>query len=79
MPVEYYTLKRVVIPDPKPGEFRLQSAALFCCQLCNSTISGMGGPAGPDICVQCGDHLERGQLRGAVIYDQVPDKAATKP
>ena len=69
MPTEYYTLQRVAITDAKPGEFRLVSAALLCCQLCNVTIDGMGGPADGDICIPCGDDLAHGRLRGAVIRD----------
>lgn len=68
MPIEYYRLERVVIPDPKPGKRRIVNAAVFSCQLCNKTISGHGGPS-EEICIECGDLLKKGELKGAVIYE----------
>lgn len=66
-PVEFYNLTKVTIEPPKPGEFRLSTAALMNCKLCGTCIDGMGGP-GEAICVPCGDVLKSGRLVGAVKW-----------
>lgn len=64
---EWYELKKVVVDPPVPGEFRMATAAVRSCDLCNTIIDGMGGPGHGSICVDCADDLRRGNLRGAVI------------
>lgn len=71
MPVEYYELKRVTIPDVKPGEFHIASAALITCGLCGDCIDGMGGPGHGPICIRCGDVVKRGEARGAIKWDKL--------
>lgn len=68
--VEYYELATVAYDNPKPGEFRIASAALITCGLCSKTISGMGGPGDGPVCKPCGDALRRGELRGAVVWNE---------
>ena len=72
--VEYFELSPVAYDHPKPGEFRIASAALIMCGLCSKTISGSGGPGDGAICKLCGDALRRGELRGAVVWDTPTSK-----
>lgn len=68
-PLVYHELRRVEIPAVKPGEFRILSAAVLSCGLCETVISGMGGPGSGVICDRCAGLLASGRLRGAVRYD----------
>jgi hypothetical protein len=70
MPVEYYELKRVTIPDQKPGAMTLRTAALITCGLCGACIDGCGGPGSGQVCVPCGDVVRRGEARGAIKWDE---------
>jgi hypothetical protein len=67
--VEWYELARVSEPPLEPGEFRLATAAVFCCYLCGNTIDGMGGPGHGQVCIPCGDDLKAQRLLGAVIRE----------
>lgn len=69
MPLEYYELTKVVIPDAKPGEFRLATAAIIDCHLCGTVIDGMGGPGHSPICTRCADVVMRGEAMGAIKWD----------
>ncbi len=60
-------LRRFNIP---PGG--IGTAAVLDCGLCNSTISGMGGPGEGALCEPCGRDLAAGRLRGAVV--RTPDQ-----
>jgi hypothetical protein len=73
MPLEYYELQRITIPDPEPGEFRIASAALLTCGLCGTTIDGSGGPGDGPICIPCGNVVRRGQARGAIKWSESAD------
>jgi hypothetical protein len=68
--VEYYELSLTFYDHAKPGEFRIASAAVVMCGLCSLYISGSGGPGEGPICKRCGDALMRGELRGAVIWEE---------
>jgi len=68
--LKFYKLELVEIPDPKPGEFVIRTAAVWPCALCGRPIDGMGGPGDGEICVPCGDLLRSGKVRGAIIYDE---------
>lgn len=70
MPLDYYELKSVSIPDPKPGEFQIRTASVMDCGLCGACISGMGGPGDGAICIPCGDVVRRGEARGAIKWDK---------
>ena len=59
----FYKLVKEVIAPPKDGEFRICTAAIWSCQLCGETISGMGGPGSGEICVQCGDDMLAGRMK----------------
>jgi hypothetical protein len=72
MPVVFYKLERVEIPDPKPGEFRIQTAAFWDCALCGSLIATIGGPGDGEICIACGDFLKTGRARGAIVREEEP-------
>ncbi|RYF12415.1 MAG: hypothetical protein EOO77_17440 [Oxalobacteraceae bacterium] len=63
----YYTVDRVEVKPPKPGEFRIMTAAVMDCGLCGVMIDGMGG-GGTFICMPCGDALSRGALVGCVKW-----------
>lgn len=65
----YYKLERVDVPDVKPGEFRLVTAAVMPCQTCGRPIDGMGGP-GEYVCIPCGDVIKSGQARGAIKWSE---------
>lgn len=70
MPLEYYELKRVTIPDPRPGEMVFATAALITCGLCGTCIGGMGGPGDGPVCIPCGDLVRHGQARTAINWKQ---------
>ena len=65
----YYQLKPVTQDRPKKGDFALMNAAVLSCGLCGKVIAGMGGGAGA-VCQQCGDLLNRGELRTAVKWPE---------
>lgn len=68
-PVEFYELGDLVsVEPPKPGEFRLVTAAVMDCGLCGGVIDGMGGPGDGAVCKRCGDALKHGRLRGCVVW-----------
>ena len=69
MPLRYYELSLVEIPDPKPGEFRMATAAIRDCGLCGGIIDGMGGPGNGSICLRCAEVVKRGEARGAIKWD----------
>ena len=68
MPIEYYELTRVTIPDLKPGEIRLTTAALITCSLCGGCIDSNGGPGDGPICIPCGDIVKSGLARTAIKW-----------
>lgn len=61
--VEYYELVRRRITPPKDGEFRIATACVWSCALCNATIDGMGGPGDGDLCIKCGDLIRSGKVK----------------
>ena len=61
--IEYFELVKRQIEPPKPGEFRIATAAVWSCALCRSTIDGMGGPGDGDLCVRCGDDIRHGNFK----------------
>ena len=68
-PTEYFELGDLIsISPPKPGEFRLSTAAVMSCGLCDTVIDGMGGPGDGAVCRRCGEALKRGQLRACVMW-----------
>jgi hypothetical protein len=66
--LKYFELREVIIEDPKPGEFRLETAAVLSCSLCGTMIDGMGGPGDGAICLRCGAVVKNGQARGAIVW-----------
>jgi hypothetical protein len=58
--IVYYELVRKTITiHPE----QLCTAAVWSCNLCGETISGMGGPGEPcDICENCGKDILNGRL-----------------
>lgn len=68
----YYEIERREIDETPPprGKMRLLSAAIIDCRLCGVVIAGMGGPGDGAVCERCGDALKRGELRGAVIWEE---------
>jgi hypothetical protein len=66
--VEFFELQLVEYDRPKPGEFRIASAAVIMCGLCAAYIDGSGGPSDGAICKACGTALRQGKLRGAVVW-----------
>jgi hypothetical protein len=69
---EYYELKHVKVPDSKPGDFRMASAAFRDCGLCARPISSSGGPGSGSICVSCAEIVKSGRARGAIKYGSDP-------
>lgn len=70
MPLKYFELQPVEIPDPEPGEVRIATAAVLDCGLCGGMIDGMGGPGYGAVCVQCADVVFRGQAVGAIKWSR---------
>lgn len=68
MPLEFYELTKVTVPDREPGSSRLSSASVMACGLCGKTISGCGGP-GSFVCIECGDVVKSGEAKGAIKWD----------
>lgn len=60
----YYTLTKQEI---KSGG--IQTRAFRICGLCSRPISPSGGPGRGSVCLECGDALKAGQLRGAVVWE----------
>ena len=56
---EYYELVKQSY-ETHPGQ--LVTAAVRFCSLCNTMISGMGGPGWGSICIPCGDDIKAGKL-----------------
>lgn len=71
MTTEYYELRKVILPDPQPDEFRIATAAVWSCALCCEMIDGMGGPGNGEICVKCGEDIKHGHIR----YDRAAHAA----
>lgn len=58
--IEYYELvKRHLVSEP----MQICTAAVWSCVLCGSTIDGMGGPGGGELCVECGDNILEGKYK----------------
>lgn len=72
MPLEYFELTKVTVPDAKPNEFRLVTAAIIDCGLCGEMIDGMGGPGHGAICLRCAEVVMRGDARGAIKWSDKP-------
>jgi hypothetical protein len=68
MPLEYYELTKVIIPDS--DGVRLCTAALITCGLCAKMISSSGGPGSGSVCIECADLVISGQARGAVVWEE---------
>lgn len=68
MPLRYYKLTEVVVPEPSPNEFRIATAAVLLCALCGGTIDSSGGPGHGAICAPCGDAIKTGRARGAIKW-----------
>lgn len=63
----FYTLERHEVLPPKPGEFRLSTAAVRECETCGNIISGMGGGE-PSICEPCAQVIMTGRARGTIQW-----------
>lgn len=72
MTIKCYELRELVIEPPKPGEFRIVTAAVWACALCGGTIDGMGGPGNGEICERCAEVLKSGNARGAIVWEKTP-------
>lgn len=70
-PVRYFELREVTIDPPKPGEFRIVTAAVLYCDLCSDAIDGMGGPGDGVVCVRCADVVRTGRARGAIKWEEL--------
>lgn len=68
MTLRYYELQEVVIEPPKPGEFRMTTAAVLSCGLCGGVIDGMGGPGDGAVCERCASLVRRGGAKGAIVW-----------
>lgn len=68
MPLEYYELKKVTIPDS--DGLGIATAAFITCGLCGKAIDSMGGPGNGPICIPCGDIVKSGHARGAIKWDE---------
>jgi hypothetical protein len=64
---EYYELKRVTVPTPKPGEFSIHTQAVMFCLTCGCTISTIDGP-GEAVCIACGDAIRNTQAVGCITW-----------
>ncbi len=67
---EFYELTRITVTKPKPGEFRLVTAAFMFCATCGRPIASMGGPGDGYICIPCGDVIKAEQARGCIKWDE---------
>ena len=65
---EYYRLVRETVHKPQKDEFRIENASLGFCGLCGTCITGMGGNSNM-VCINCGDMMQRGQLRACVVRE----------
>ena len=61
--IEFYELVKRQIEEPKAGEFRIATAAVWTCAMCREIIDGMGGPGNGELCLDCGEDIIAGHFK----------------
>lgn len=49
---------------------QLVTAAVLDCALCGEVIDGSGGPCSGRVCQRCGELMQQGRTRGAVVWSE---------